>query len=332
MVGAHRGRRRSTSSLAANDGTAPAFDADRRFHYSNLGYGLLGEVVARLRGQTWWEAVEQRILVPLGMTRTSYQASGAHAQGWSVHPYAQTLIPEPLPDTAAMAPAGQVWSTVADLATYCTFLLEGHDDVLPAAAARRGLHAAGRGGARPGSRYAHGLGFQVFPGGAGTLVGHSGSMPGFHAICLVDRTRRTGVVGLVNATGGVPVAAFGAALLDELEQCEPTLPPVWRPNESVPTELADVLGRLALGRHALRARLRGRRPRRPPPHVELWRFTATDGRIIGHPRLPRGGGAARRTPRGRLGLAPRRRHVHPHPRALRAGCADPGLGRPSTLD
>ena len=156
--------------VAANDGTTPAFDADRRFHYSNLGYGLLGEVVARLRGQTWWEAVEQRILVPLGMTRTSYQASGAHALGWSVHPYAQTLIPEPLPDTAAMAPAGQVWSTVADLATYCTFLLEGHDDVLPAARLAEAFTPQA-GEEATGLRYAHGLGFQVFPGGAGTLVG-----------------------------------------------------------------------------------------------------------------------------------------------------------------
>ena len=144
------------------------------------------------------------------MTRTSYQASGAHALGWSVHPYAQTLIPEPLPDTAAMAPAGQVWSTVADLATYCTFLLEGHDDVLPAARLAEAFTPQAGEEATRAARYAHGLGFQVFPGGAGTLVGHSGSMPGFHAICLVDRTRRTGVVGLVNATGGVPVAAFGA--------------------------------------------------------------------------------------------------------------------------
>jgi CubicO group peptidase (beta-lactamase class C family) len=266
--------------VAANDGSTPAFDPDRRFHYSNLAYGLLGEVVARLRAQTWWEAVEQRVLHPLGMTRTSYQASGTHALGWSVHPYAQTLIPEPLPDTAAMAPAGQVWSTVADLATYCTFLLEGHDDVLSAAVLARAFTPQA-GEEATGLRYAHGLGFQVFPGGAGTLVGHSGSMPGFHAICLVDRTRRTGVVGLVNATAGIPVAGLGATLLDELEACEPTLPPVWRPNATVPDAFADVLGVwhwgatpyvLACEAGDLVARRRG---------VELWRFAADDGRIVG---------------------------------------------------
>ncbi|UUZ59058.1 beta-lactamase family protein [Nocardioides sp. B-3] len=202
----------SFESLAgANDGSAAPCAPDRQFHYSNLGYGLLGEIVARLRGQTRWEVASERILTPLGMNRTSYQHSGTHAEGWSVHPYAQTLIAEPLPDTAAMAPAGQVWSTVADLATYCGFLLEGHDDVLsPEVLGRAFTPQSGE--EHAGLAYTHGLGFQIFRGGSGTLVGHSGSMPGFHAICTVDRTRHAGVVGLVNGTSGVPVAAFGADL------------------------------------------------------------------------------------------------------------------------
>lgn len=271
----------SFESLAgANDGSAAAYDPDRQFHYSNLGYGLLGEVVARLRGQSWWEATSTRILTPLGMTRTSYQASGTHALGWSVHPYAQTLIPEPLPDTAAMAPAGQVWSTVADLATYCGFLLEGHDDVLGSEVLARAFTPQA-GEEHAGLAYTHGLGFQIFRGGSGTLVGHSGSMPGFHAICLVDRTRRTGVVGLVNGTSGVPVAAFGAELLEELEQWEPSLPVAWTPNETVSAELADILGVWHWGARPvvfaceagdLVVRARG---------VETWRFGVRDARIIG---------------------------------------------------
>lgn len=268
------------SLAAANDGSRAAYAPDRQFHYSNLGYGLLGEVVARLRDQTWWEAVEQRILTPLGMSRTTYQAAGTHALGWSVHPYAQTLVAEPLPDTAAMAPAGQVWSTVTDLAAYCVFLLEGHDDVLSGEALARAFTPQS-GEEHAGLAYSHGLGFQIFRGGSGTLVGHSGSMPGFHAICLVDRMRRTGVVGLVNGTSGVPVAAFGAELLDELEQWEPSMPTPWMPNETVPAEFANVLGLWHWGARPivfaceagdLVARARG---------VETWRFGAGDGRIVG---------------------------------------------------
>ena len=44
--------------------------AARRFHYSNLGFGLLGEVVARARGMSWDDAVAAEVLRPLGMTRT----------------------------------------------------------------------------------------------------------------------------------------------------------------------------------------------------------------------------------------------------------------------
>ena len=265
----------------ANDGSTAAYAPDRQFHYSNLGYGLLGEIVARLRDQSWWEAVESRILIPLGMTRTSYHASGGHAEGWSVHPYAQTLIAEPLPDTAAMAPAGQVWSTLTDLATYCTFLLGGHDEVLSSHALALAFTPQS-GDEHAGLSYSHGLGFQIFRGGSGTLVGHSGSMPGFHAICLVDRTRRTGVVGLVNGTTGVPVADFGATLLEELEQWEPTLPLPWAPNESLPAEFDDVLGVWHWGATPyaftceggdLVARRRG---------IEAWRFIADNGLIVGN--------------------------------------------------
>src|SRR3954464_15843042 len=36
--------------------------AARRFHYSNLGFGLLGELVARARGTSWEDAVTAEVL------------------------------------------------------------------------------------------------------------------------------------------------------------------------------------------------------------------------------------------------------------------------------
>ncbi|MER2093241.1 MAG: serine hydrolase domain-containing protein, partial [Saccharopolyspora rectivirgula] len=41
------------------------------FHYSNVGFGVLGELVARLRGRPWDEVLQQEILDPLGMRRTT---------------------------------------------------------------------------------------------------------------------------------------------------------------------------------------------------------------------------------------------------------------------
>jgi CubicO group peptidase (beta-lactamase class C family) len=265
---------------AANDGSGAVFPALQEFHYSNLGYALLGEVAARLLGTTWWEAVGTRVLAPLGMTRTSYLPDGAAAQGWSVHPYESTLVPEPATDTGAMAPAGQVWATVTDLARYATFLLEGHPDVL---SSDELVQAFGpqSGDPKDGVRYAHGLGFQLFPGGSGTLAGHTGSMPGFLATCLVDRGRRVGGVVLANATVGYSPAALVTELLDELERCEPSMPLPWTPSPALPAELLGVPGVwhwgntpivFAMEADALVGRRNG---------VELYRFAVREGRVVG---------------------------------------------------
>ena len=118
---------------AALDDSAPAFAAGVTFHYSNVAFGLLGELVARHRGTTGGSRRSPGSSSRSAMTRTTYLPQEPHATGWSVHHYAGTLTPEPAPDTGAMAPAGQVWSTVTDLARFATFLLDGHPDVLPRA-------------------------------------------------------------------------------------------------------------------------------------------------------------------------------------------------------
>ena len=102
--------------LAANDGSGAVFGPGEHFHYSNLGFALLGEAVARRRDADWFSLAEDRVLAPLGMTRTSYLPQEPYARGLSVHHLANTLTPEPMHDTGAMAPAGQLWSTVEDLA------------------------------------------------------------------------------------------------------------------------------------------------------------------------------------------------------------------------
>ena len=92
-----------------------------------------------------------------------------------------------------MAPAGQLWSTVADLARWARFLADGRPDVL----ARGSLREMGT--PHPAARIT-GCGLQVVAQGERTLVGHGGTMPGFRAGVFVDPERRDGVVALCNAT------------------------------------------------------------------------------------------------------------------------------------
>ena len=197
--------------------------------------------MARHRGGSWWEQAQERILRPLGMTRTSYLPEPPAATGYSVHHFANTLTAEPAQDAGAMAPAGQVWSTVTDLARYAGFLVGGHPAVLSASTLDEMAtpQSASRAGAAAGG---YGLGLRLLYGGSGTLVGHTGSMPGFLAFLFVDRGRRTGALALANGTTGLRCEGLAVDLLGTLEELEPTLVDPWAPNDSVPAGVADVLG------------------------------------------------------------------------------------------
>jgi hypothetical protein len=230
----------SFAELVDRVGTAD-LEPGATHHYSNLGYGLLGEIIARVDGRSWWESLAGRLLGPLGMVRTTYHPVEPHARGWSVAPYSPLLVPEPAADTRAMAPAGQVWSTVLDLATYADFLLTGHRDILPGstldemATPQSGTRAAG-------VTSGYGLGVRLLAGGSGTLVGHTGSMPGFQAALFVDRPRGSGAVVLANSTTGLRPEVVAPRLLAVLEECEPTIGPPWQPVDSVPADVDELVG------------------------------------------------------------------------------------------
>jgi CubicO group peptidase (beta-lactamase class C family) len=229
-----------TLASAIDDGAAP-FGPGVAFHYSNLAYGLLGQVVARLRGGTWWEQVEDRILRPLGMNRTSYGPQAPAATGYSVHHFAGTLTEEPAQDTGAMAPAGQLWSTISDLGRYAAFLVTGHDRVLPLTTLEE-MSTPHAGSPAGGLREGYGLGLRLATAGTGTAYGHTGSMPGFLAGLFVDRVRRTAAVCLANGTAGLRAEGLPLDLLAELERCEPSVVPPWTPTVSVPDEVGELLG------------------------------------------------------------------------------------------
>jgi CubicO group peptidase (beta-lactamase class C family) len=210
----------------------------RRFHYSNLGFGLLGELVARLRGRPWDDVAADEVLTPLGMVRTTPRPSGRAAQGYAVHPWADVVLPEPEHHAGVMAAAGQLWATLDDLARFAVFLLGDTGDVLSPDTLEEMAVPAGVDPSAPGWS-GYGLGLQVLRVDGRTLTGHGGSMPGFLAGVLVDREEGTGGVSLANTTSGLDVLVPG--LLADLRAAEPRVPPPWRPSEPpVPLEQLGV--------------------------------------------------------------------------------------------
>jgi CubicO group peptidase (beta-lactamase class C family) len=229
-------------------------DAGRRFHYSNLGYGVLGELVARHREQPWADVVRDEVLAPLGMTRTTHRPSGRAAQGWAVHPWADVLLPEPEHDGASMAPAGQLWATLTDLGRFAAFLLDGADDVLPRDVLEEMSEPAGVDPTDPGWA-AYGLGLQVLRADGVTLVGHGGSMPGFLAGVLVDREAGLGGVCLANGTAGLDGRLL-RDLLATTRQAEPAPGPAWAPAADVDDEALALIGTWYWGPYGYGLRLR----------------------------------------------------------------------------
>lgn len=228
--------------------------AGRRFHYSNLGYGALGELLARHRQRPWAEVVRDEVLLPLGMDRTTGRPEGRAAQGWAVHPWADVLLPEPEHDGGAMAAAGQLWATLADLGRLGAFLLGDTADVLAPATLEEMAEPAGVDSAAK-SWAAYGLGLQVVRLGDRTLTGHGGSMPGFLASVFVDRGQDLGTAVLANATSGLD-GTLAADLHEIVRTAEPHVGPPWSPLAKLDEDALALTGVWYWGSYSYGLRLR----------------------------------------------------------------------------
>ncbi|MCG5447819.1 serine hydrolase domain-containing protein [Micromonospora hortensis] len=228
--------------LAAVDADKIAYPSHRAYHYSNLAYGLLGGLLERLTGTQWADLLDERILTPLGLRRTTYAATEPYARGYVVHPWHGTLREEPRTDTGAMAPAGQLWSTIEDLGRWAAFLADPDPSVLAAETLTEMCAPvvisdldSWTGG--------HGLGLELYRDGERVYVGHGGSMPGYVAALMVHRPTRTAVVGFANSYG-FPITGLGRQLLTTVLDTEPAFPQPWRPTTAAPDpELAELTGR-----------------------------------------------------------------------------------------
>src|SRR5699024_8008577 len=177
--------------------------AGHRHHYSNLGYAVLGQLLTELTGCSWGELLHDEVLAPLGMTRTTCLPEAPSAPGWAVHPHADLLQPEPEHDAVAMAPAGQLWSTVDDLARWAGFLAGDTGGLLAQATLQEMLspRVVVDVPDHPWTEAA-GLGWQLYNLDGDRQAGHGGSMPGFLAQLWVQRSTGRGGITLTNSTGG----------------------------------------------------------------------------------------------------------------------------------
>lgn len=91
--------------------------------YSNLGYGLLDQVIANVSGRSFEEYMRAAVFVPLGMTHSSVNI-GPGLDEYVAARYDESGVPIPYyePDTIG---AGGIWSSAHDLIRFALFHL-GH--------------------------------------------------------------------------------------------------------------------------------------------------------------------------------------------------------------
>jgi len=224
----------------------------RRFHYSNLGAAVLGQMVAKLRGGTWAEILPERILRPLGLFSTTARPPAEAVVGYLVDAYSDAARPEPELDLGGVGPAAQLWSTAGDMARWAAFLagpelVDPDGRVLaaatldemrwPATTTDEELWAAG-----------FGLGLILQPAGDRVMhVGHDGAMPGF----LAGVYGRRGGEGNPGALGCAVLGSSGTAgainelthdLLRLAVELDPAAITPWSPGAPAPQPYRSVLG------------------------------------------------------------------------------------------
>ena len=211
------------------------------WHYSNLAFALLGEVVARAHGGTWEEALQERILDPLGLVRTTPEPSEPVARGYFVEPYTDAARLEPELDLGGSGALGKLWSTTGDLARWGAFLVAGDDRVLAAATLEEMAHVRAMVD-HAGWTLAWGTGLELYRRGEHVFAGHGGAMPGHLAALVVDRKTTIGAAVLTNTGAGASPEKLALDLAAAAIAALPAGADPWVPGEPAPPAIEPLLG------------------------------------------------------------------------------------------
>jgi CubicO group peptidase (beta-lactamase class C family) len=229
-----------------------AYRPGEHFHYCNLGYCILGHLIARIDERPWSESVRRRIFEPVGM-KASYAVIGGDTQRRMPRSYLPKFDDRLNPRLGEVAPtgylifdnaAGSVTSTPGDMILYTQMLMKGGSGVVSkdsfARFTKPYVDAPELG---PTSKYGYGIGVDHLDGHL--ILRHTGGMASFMSSITVDLESGVAAFASINAGLGyrpVPVTQFAVQLMNAEKGSKPAPPPPGIDDPRVVKNAADFAG------------------------------------------------------------------------------------------
>jgi CubicO group peptidase (beta-lactamase class C family) len=177
------------------------------FSYSNLGFGLLGQALMNRTGVSYADLVE-RITEPLGMDDTVVNLS-PQQRGRFIQAYNGLHAPVRAVELGALAPAGEIRSTAADMLRYLTANL--HPETVSGA---NGLRAAIEEQHKLRAQIGLGQSIALAWAYSGGIYEHGGATAGYTSVAFFSPRGDYAVVVLTNV--GPDLFQFSSVLGDHI--------------------------------------------------------------------------------------------------------------------
>jgi CubicO group peptidase (beta-lactamase class C family) len=190
------------------------------FTYLNPAYALVAEIISRLTGKAFAQALAERVIATLGQTNTfshegEFLPMGPHA---FPHVILDDAAPRPIAATCGgRTGEGCIYSTANDAVPWLHFHLNGGLVSTTALSEMHRPQVLGHASPRLGNQFvSYGFGWQLRDTPHGRIALHEGVEFGASSFTLLDPARRTGVAISANFGGGAAVKTLAYSLIDAL--------------------------------------------------------------------------------------------------------------------
>jgi len=166
-----------------------AFEPGTDWQYSNTGFLLLGVIIEKVTGMSYFDYTEKHVFTPAGMTRTACYKLDRPVENMATGYYEEDgqILNNTYSHVARGGPAGGGYTTAADMIRFAEALW---NNTLLSAETYKLMTSASNG--NPEGGYGFGFGDMVY------ATGHTGGFPGISDIFMMSKEPGKAVIVMAN--------------------------------------------------------------------------------------------------------------------------------------